>query len=574
MDPARGAVRSGAAQDPIQASSARFVFTSGERPPTLLDGVRDDPPGIQGSSPTDVALALTAIEPLPRGDWLGDCQRAIESIHGHVHRRGTNLLAWRDTRRAGRLHYADGWSIGRLWLSSSRWALGITSKRLYFQGEGTELDERPEHVVVSGRRPASPVAAEATASHWELVRVLREGFGASATPVPLEVVDADLASCQEVQIGERSFAVPVASLESLYRAHGFDMVPEGFTVSVCPLESVTVDQTNRFVQGIVQAVLARNARVKVRVASVPAVQQRLGDLTSSDSGVAAGHCVLFVMPSQKAAPGSDSLALFRALEASRVPFRRAYADDPVEFSIPNQLSSLLMAAGGTPHRSRTKADGEPVWSVAVDLSSGADRARSVLALTLVDPDGRLRGAWTAEQPRDETARTETLSTLLELCRGRLAALDTTPRILVLRDGRLFENENFRLFRGILRTDVTLVEYRKRGNPQIVQIAETPNAIRAPLAATVLGTSAMFIITAPPRNERTLASVVKVVCNPEWNGLGLGSGAIARLLAVSATAPALGPQRHTLPAAIYWADGIAGANDLDLRFRGIPVHRFT
>ena len=43
--------------------------------------------------------------------------------------------------------------------------------------------------------------------------------------------------------------------------------------------------------------------------------------------------------------------------------------------------------------------------------------------------------------------------------------------MVLRDGRLFENENGYLYREALETDVSLFEYRKRGNPQIVNAGD-------------------------------------------------------------------------------------------------------
>ena len=80
---------------------------------------------------------------------------------------------------------------------------------------------------------------------------------------------------------------------------------------------------------------------------------------------------------------------------------------------------------------------------------------------------------------------------------------------------------------------------------------------------------MFISTTPPSRENALANIFKVTWHPKRNRLNLESSEIAEILISSSAAPGLGLHPHHLPAAIYWADGIAGASDVDLRFRGIP-----
>jgi len=236
------------------------------------------------------------------------------------------------------------------------------------------------------------------------------------------------------------------------------------------------------------------------------------------------------------------------------------------------LPSILIAAGGRPHRSPTSASGRPIWTVGVDLSHQTESPVSILALTLVDPDGGLVDAWTIKQQRDETVRIESITVLLANCRKRLASCDGAPNVMVLRDGRMFENEDGNLYSEVLKTHVSLFEYRKRGNPQIAWNGVGHSLIRKPLAALVPGASTMFLVTAPSRDERTLPAVDKVTWRPEWNGLKLKPSEIANILATSAAAPGLGLHPRHLPAAIYWADGIAGANEEDLRFVGVPVNR--
>jgi len=217
---------------------------------------------------------------------------------------------------------------------------------------------------------------------------------------------------------------------------------------------------------------------------------------------------------------------------------------------------------------------QPVWTVGVDLGHHPERSSSVLALTLVDPEGVLVGAWTKEQPRDETARHSVLLHLLMKCVGQLRSFDSSPHVVVLRDGRLFKNESFSVYEEAFRSNFSLFEYRKRGNPQIIKLGRKPSAVLEPIAAMVPGESTMFIVVASPRTQRDLPGVAKVSWRERWNGLGLEPHSLATILAVSATAPGLGLHPRHLPAAIYWADGVAGASDEDLRFRGVPVERLA
>jgi hypothetical protein len=83
---------------------------------------------------------------------------------------------------------------------------------------------------------------------------------------------------------------------------------------------------------------------------------------------------------------------------------------------------------------------------------------------------------------------------------------------------------------------------------------------------------MFLVSAPPRLDDQLPNVLKFAWDDGMNGLQLDAASIAELVTASAAAPSLGLHPHHLPAALYWADGIASASDHDLRFRGIPVSR--
>jgi hypothetical protein len=260
------------------------------------------------------------------------------------------------------------------------------------------------------------------------------------------------------------------------------------------------------------------------------------------------------------------------LNINSIPFRRAYSDDPKEFSVPDQFPSLLLAASGVPHRSPTEYSNKSVWTIGVDLGHRPEKEVSTLVLTLVCPDGGLVGAWAIKQPLDETAQAETLSILLGQCKEKITAIGKRPQIVIIRDGRMFKNEDCDIYRRFLGSDVSLFEYRKRGNPQMTCFDGAEQFIRKPYAALVPGSNTMFLITAPPKNERAMTAVAKITWRSEWNRLGLKPAEIANILVASAASPGLGLQPRHLPAGIYWADGIAGNSEDDLRFIGVPFVR--
>ena len=518
-------------------------------------------------------ILLTALEPIPRGDWLEKTRKILEEKGFRTFTRRSEILVWGELLRSGHINYAEACSLRRTWLAPNRVALGITSRRLYFAGGDDEIDGRPERFVLSGRRrPTSPLANDISKYQWKILEALCEGPYAYAKPVKLTELRLDVGSCREAWIGDGKFCSPPARLNALYRDNGFDRVPEGLTISLCAFGSGRENIGNNFRTRLQSAARQRRLNLRVKQTTPQAVSQRLNEIKSVGGSVRDGHCVLFILPSKDETPPADTLSLFKEMERSEVPFRRAYATDPLEFSIPDQLPSLLIAAGGLPLRSPIEVSGTPMWTIGVDLSHRLSSSTSSLVMTLVSPDGALVAAWLIVQRRDETARASSITKLLDCCHTWLERHGPNPRIAVLRDGRLFENEDGSLYREYLGANISLFEFRKRGNPQIVRDVQSPTIPSVPIATILPDTSTMFITTAAPRDDRTLASIAKVTWRDEWNGLQLQPNDIAKFLASSATAPGLGLHSRHLPAAIYWADGIAGASDEDLRFRGVPVIR--
>ncbi len=313
-------------------------------------------------------------------------------------------------------------------------------------------------------------------------------------------------------------------------------------------------------------------RPDVRVVHPQRVAARLDALDSGSPKRDPTPAVLLLLLRANGEPVPEQCrSLMEGLDRNSLQWRRAYGDDPIEYSIPDQLPSILQAAGGRPHRTLL-ADGTRLpWLIGIDLSHKWEADESTLCISLVDPDGLLQGAWCSRHSRNEQIDGARLRPLLRLAAQVVEERDDEPRILVVRDGRLFEGEDHRAYLELLGAASSLVECIKGGNPQL--FLSTARGAQLPdraMWAAVPNACSGFLVPFPQRSRKALDRVLKIRCRPEWDGLGLGATGVAECLMASTFAPGLGLKRRTLPAPIYWADGIAGADDSDLRFRGQRV----
>jgi len=520
----------------------------------------------------DGLWTLVAVEPLPAANWRDLVGSAVRSRGLSSEEFSGRVVAWEKITRHRDITYADGAFVSRLWLGRGRSALAVEAHRLYFDVAGRQLDHRLERDILAGRqRPAAPPVARRLEWQWAVLEAIRAGLGADAYR-PVELVPVLSGWPDGLSMTIRDNGVQAGdSVGEAYKRFGFDCVPPGLAVAVCPEDGVRVELASAFAKALEDAAQSRRTPLKAKVWTRAGIEERLHRLLDTGDCPSPGKCVLILMRGKGQRPLPQTLALFSELERAGVPFRRAFADDPFDFSISDQLPSLLRGAGGRSHRVRTAAQGHPVWTVGLDLGHRPDRSTSVVVMTLVDQDGGLVKAWTALQRRDETPGRVLLERLLERCAAELRAIDATAQVVVLRDGRVSENEDAALYSKYFER-MSLFEYRKKGNPQIVFQGNPVTVVTHPAAALVPETTTMFVTSTPPRSTNDLAAVAKVSWRPSWNGLALEASELATLLLASALAPGLGLRPHKHPAAIYWADGIAGASDDDLRFRGQPVVR--
>ena len=77
----------------------------------------------------------------------------------------------------------------------------------------------------------------------------------------------------------------------------------------------------------------------------------------------------------------------------------------------------------------------------------------------------------------------------------------------------------------------------------------------------------MVVNLPAVKQKHFGQGFKIHRRDEWNELSLQSRDFDAIITALVHAPGLGNKERSLPAPIYWADGIAGASENDLRFRG-------
>ena len=502
-----------------------------------------------------------------KADWRADVCGIAERRGWRVERFGQYVDVWRPQCRRRLEHggwFNDGWQLRRLWLGPGRYAIGVAPRRIYLLLDGG-VDRRPERCIVQNR-PRSPLP-DRLQSLTECLRQLGEGGGVFGRLVGLAVGENELLDGVTLR-GSRDTFPAGTSFRTVHEKGGFIDVPDHLEICLCRDEAVDASDMEDYVARCKAECLKRGVEAAIMHVALDQLEARIWELDHGATATRRNVPVLFMLRGGVATTPSSRLSqVMRRMDRHGLPWRRAWATDDRAWSVADQLGSLLQAAGGLPH-SVIMAGGENLpWSIGVDVSHRAEFSRA--AATLVGPDGRLEGAWTLDQPRQENIRPGVLRRLLGAAGGAIPPNERASGMLVIRDGRVFESESVDDYRRDFGGPVTLVELRKNGNPPILmgdswQLPTQPMVGWLPEAR---GGSLGFLVALPQTARNEFDSVIKVWMRNEWDGLGLGQERLARILTAQTLTPGLGLHPRRLPAPVYWADGIAGASDDDLRFRG-------
>ena len=209
----------------------------------------------------------------------------------------------------------------------------------------------------------------------------------------------------------------------------------------------------------------RGLKVNILIRALYQLEKRLEALNDGDHVKRLDVPSLFMLAKRDGPPTGRLLRVMHGLEQHGLPWRRAYIDDDRTWSVADQVGSLLQAAGGHPHEVMLPGHQRLPWSIGIDISRRKASAR--VAATLISPEGRLCGAWTADQARRENIDASVLRRLLKAAAHIVPEIDRAEGMLVVRDGRVFESERAEDYRLDLGGPVTLVELRKYNNPPLL-----------------------------------------------------------------------------------------------------------
>ena len=516
-------------------------------------------------------IYLMATEPLPSNDWQVFTENYLNSVGFCTVKHKNQLIVWKEKNCFRNLKYADAYTVERLWLAPNRWSLCIRSKRIYFEQNRDLIDNRQEYIICNDIKPPNqPPASYQIKSQYQLLRCLMEAnANYKANFVEVEEINLESAAVEFISIKDRQINISDQRLSKIYNEYGFDHVPNNFVVYICSLEGTPDKIIKIIADKLTKAFSQKNVSCVIKITSKEIILKHLTEINKKNKRIKSGFLFFFILPCRDKKVLPDTLDLFDLLEELGAPFRRAYSDDPLDYSIPDQLPSMLMAVGGKPHLSPLESDGAPIWTVGLDMGHSATERYTNLALTLVDPKGILIKTWLAKQDLDETIEPDLLAKMLRYCREEVLKFDNKPSLVLLRDGRYFKNDEINFCKDIFEGKISIFEYRKRGNPQIFKLDKNDEPIffNGPFAVIIPGTYTIFLIPQKKQSMESLPKIAKVTWKANWNGLKLKPIDIAKLIIKSAQAPGLGLRSRLLPACIYWADGIATTSVTDLRFRG-------
>ena len=536
----------------------------------------------RGRSMARMQAGVAAIELRRPSNWRDECKAALRALGFETADRGNSIYAWRVSERIGfapKLEFVDGFSLSRLWIAPKNSAISASPRRMYFDLNREEIDPSgaAERKILSGRRRPAGFDDRALLDRTlTLIGALKdEKSDLFGREVEFSEVFTNLESKCKIAIQASSFCASEVELNGLYRDYGFDFVPDGFTIFLVATAGIAQTTQKEYEEKLLKVLADRGIHGLVRLTDTTELKLVLADIDNTKAPRKnEALMVQLLLPMRDKPLLGETLELVRWMDEHHIPWRRAYQNDPFRFSVPNQLPSLLQAAGGRSHRVTLTSQSSDVWTIGVDLSHKKDLDYSTLCCTLVDPQGALVSAWKCSQPRDETPNIENLRGMLDSAFEIVKAHDEDSAVLVIRDGRLFNHEPEATYLKNRGLKVSLIECRKYGNPPLFLRVDDRDVL--PNSATwaqIEGAGTAFFVPLPQRTKNTMDTVLKITWEPEWDGANLGAERFSEILTALTFAPSLGLHRQKLPAPIYWADGIAGCDDTDLRFRGETVIEF-
>jgi len=264
---------------------------------------------------------------------------------------------------------------------------------------------------------------------------------------------------------------------------------------------------------------------------------------------------------------TGTLALLDRLDDLRLPYRVFSDQSKVidqtsnSWAVNDQAPHYLTLAGATTWEVQMPDCLKGVIFIGLDLGHPKRLEESVPVISLVSEGGRLLGWWRGVQPRDETLRTETLRIGFFWLAEQIRKLPIVPAgIVLLRDGRIFEREELKLFLEGLNLPSVLLEMPKSPAPYLLDGTRT-----APMGTVYIQSENSEVFMQPP-SFHSISSVSRF--RVVKRNIKASNEDLAVALLNLCHAPILGIRPSRLPSPIYWSDGLARNGGMSPKFRGL------
>ncbi len=445
----------------------------------------------------------------------------------------------------------------------------VVSSRYFFFEPGAELPSRFSFTdfLDEGRIPKVddyPIRIERILKLMQEFSLRQPAFS-SKPVVPIQIWE-NLRSFTQV---ETSISAPQncdTKMSINLKNGGLYRSPHGFMISIVAPPDRTA------VAGQLREEFTRSFRdLKIEVAiechSENLLEKSLAEFESRKSGPTPGHVTFIGVSGRKGdyIPENIERCLV-TLDRHRIPYRLFSLDNQnFRWSVLDMSIIAVQLAGGIPYRVRLPLGANlpnPVF-IGFDMGHPKD-GESVVVGTAVDRFGSLLAYWEGRQPRDET--------LSEKClRDALKFLTTVLRKrfpdgyqpVIIRDGRMFENESLYPYEEAFQGGFSFIEVRKSGVPLFcdgLNLVPPGTACRIP-------NHGGLVLLAHYGNVRT-HQLNPIRIDVVRNGHGIDELELLKIVTGLCYAPILGLLPSRIPAPIYWADGIAGNNPINHQFRGL------
>ncbi|MBK1829611.1 hypothetical protein JIN77_02650 [Verrucomicrobiaceae bacterium R5-34] len=259
-----------------------------------------------------------------------------------------------------------------------------------------------------------------------------------------------------------------------------------------------------------------------------------------------------------------------------IDWMRFLEDAGIAYSLFNSSSNPIYTRHGNAMHILTKLGGSHYhtfpasvpdlpnhWCIGLDLGFGAQYKGKMAVMTLTDGKGKLHAYWRALKDMDETLTQEILEEGIRYLVDQAESIAPDRKFIAIRDGRCPKHETIEFYQNLLpQGRSVLIEYAKKGNPMMLNGNQQPDAATL---CTLPGSSDGFLFTAKAPQRECLTNTVKFFSR--HNDLNYTTQQLAEILCALCFAPKLSFQPSSLPAPIYWADGIASLSMTNLQFAG-------